>query len=226
VGFSVSAGVLGTSSDKDQYNWISTGNWGCGAFGGDLPLKSMLQWIASTMSGRSMRYFTFGEPDAASLSYVCSALRSSRITVVKLWRALLLYCKNPDDPPLIMKGKNKEKDRKPDLDLDEKVDLVTPDLNIVNPDIDSDSGSLESALWDQELRELETIEAQETRGGKQSGDSNKSSLLVPPRPGTLFAYLVNAFSESENDSSTDSSSSSSSSSSSTKSKQDFLSKKK
>jgi hypothetical protein len=27
---------------------IATGNWGCGAFGGDVELKSMLQWIAAS----------------------------------------------------------------------------------------------------------------------------------------------------------------------------------
>ena len=27
---------------------IATGNWGCGAFGGDVELKSLLQWIAAS----------------------------------------------------------------------------------------------------------------------------------------------------------------------------------
>ena len=27
---------------------IATGNWGCGAFGGDMELKSLLQWIAAS----------------------------------------------------------------------------------------------------------------------------------------------------------------------------------
>lgn len=27
---------------------IATGNWGCGAFGGDVELKTLLQWIAAS----------------------------------------------------------------------------------------------------------------------------------------------------------------------------------
>ena len=42
---------------------ISTGNWGCGAFGGDLHLKSLLQWVACSAAGRRMQYYTFHEGD-------------------------------------------------------------------------------------------------------------------------------------------------------------------
>jgi len=39
---------------------IATGNWGCGAFGGDPQLKSLLQWIAATESGcPKMIYYSF-----------------------------------------------------------------------------------------------------------------------------------------------------------------------
>jgi hypothetical protein len=31
---------------------IVTGNWGCGAFGGDLQLKAMIQWMAASLAGR------------------------------------------------------------------------------------------------------------------------------------------------------------------------------
>lgn len=35
---------------------IATGNWGCGAFGGDVDLKSMLQWLAASQVSN-----TFGD---------------------------------------------------------------------------------------------------------------------------------------------------------------------
>jgi len=38
---------------------IATGNWGCGAFKGDAPLKAMLQWAAASQCGRQLRYFPF-----------------------------------------------------------------------------------------------------------------------------------------------------------------------
>ncbi|KAG0369993.1 hypothetical protein BC939DRAFT_475921 [Gamsiella multidivaricata] len=58
------------SSSVDKYRPIATGNWGCGAFGGHLHLKFILQWIAASMcgsfsmederSGDDMLYYTFG----------------------------------------------------------------------------------------------------------------------------------------------------------------------
>ncbi|KAF8951942.1 hypothetical protein BGZ52_008950 [Haplosporangium bisporale] len=53
---------------------IATGNWGCGAFGGHLQLKFILQWIAASVSSKlspgmdsvmthDMLYHTFGMPE-------------------------------------------------------------------------------------------------------------------------------------------------------------------
>ena len=39
---------------------ISTGNWGCGAFGGDFELKFLQQWLAATFAGvEKLYYYTF-----------------------------------------------------------------------------------------------------------------------------------------------------------------------
>lgn len=40
---------------------IATGNWGCGAFNGNLELKFLIQLIAASSAGRDLHYFTFGE---------------------------------------------------------------------------------------------------------------------------------------------------------------------
>eukprot|EP01079_Euglenida_sp_SAG-EU17-18_P011707 gene11707-2129_t len=40
---------------------FATGNWGCGAFGGDKDLKGLVQWMAASAAGRPLRYFTFGD---------------------------------------------------------------------------------------------------------------------------------------------------------------------
>ncbi|KAI1321482.1 hypothetical protein EDD11_005173 [Mortierella claussenii] len=58
------------STQKDIYRPIATGNWGCGAFGGHLQLKFVLQWIAASICGAfsdaddrvrdDMLYYTFG----------------------------------------------------------------------------------------------------------------------------------------------------------------------
>uniref|UniRef100_A0A8D0FG26 poly(ADP-ribose) glycohydrolase n=1 Tax=Strix occidentalis caurina TaxID=311401 RepID=A0A8D0FG26_STROC len=40
---------------------IATGNWGCGAFGGDSRLKALIQILAAAEAGRDVVYFTFGD---------------------------------------------------------------------------------------------------------------------------------------------------------------------
>ena len=38
---------------------IATGNWGCGAFGGDVQLKFLIQLLAASQNDRDLAYFTF-----------------------------------------------------------------------------------------------------------------------------------------------------------------------
>ncbi|KAI6192063.1 Poly(ADP-ribose) glycohydrolase-like [Aphelenchoides bicaudatus] len=45
----------------DELRVIATGNWGCGAFNGNLQLKFLIQLIAASVAGRSLHYFTFGD---------------------------------------------------------------------------------------------------------------------------------------------------------------------
>ncbi|KAJ3282160.1 hypothetical protein HDU79_010147 [Rhizoclosmatium sp. JEL0117] len=42
---------------------IATGNWGCGAFNGDVELKLLIQLMAAAATRRDLRYFTFGDED-------------------------------------------------------------------------------------------------------------------------------------------------------------------
>jgi hypothetical protein len=37
-----------SSVSSDHSIGVSTGNWGCGAFGGNPEIKSMIQWIAAS----------------------------------------------------------------------------------------------------------------------------------------------------------------------------------
>lgn len=59
-----------SSAKMKRFRPIATGNWGCGAFGGHLQLKFVLQWIAASICGGfspedkslgdDMLYYTFG----------------------------------------------------------------------------------------------------------------------------------------------------------------------
>ena len=40
------------TSSKSRFDTIATGNWGCGAFNGDVILKVCIQWLAASMTGR------------------------------------------------------------------------------------------------------------------------------------------------------------------------------
>ena len=42
---------------------VATGNWGCGAFGGDPRLKLLIQLMAASVAGRDLAYFTFGDEE-------------------------------------------------------------------------------------------------------------------------------------------------------------------
>lgn len=67
---------------------IATGNWGCGAFGGSIPLKAVLQWLAASEGGRSLRYFPFDAPVGAELRKLSKDLCAAGVTVGQLFSAL------------------------------------------------------------------------------------------------------------------------------------------
>lgn len=46
---------------SEELSAVATGNWGCGAFGGDTRLKALLQMLAAAEAGRDVAYFTFGD---------------------------------------------------------------------------------------------------------------------------------------------------------------------
>ena len=57
---------------------IATGNWGCGAFGGDFELKFLQQWLAASYAGvEKLYYCTFG--------------RTEMSDVIKYWEKIRLF---------------------------------------------------------------------------------------------------------------------------------------
>jgi hypothetical protein len=78
---------------------IVTGNWGCGAFGGDLQLKAMIQWMAASLAGRvCVHYLTFGDERlAAGLEAVTRRLRALDCSVGTLASMLCKF--KPRDYP-------------------------------------------------------------------------------------------------------------------------------
>lgn len=71
---------------------VATGNWGCGAFGGDPSLKALLQLMAASEAGRDIVYFTFGNTELRDQIHQCYRLLCERmVTVGDVWRFLTSY---------------------------------------------------------------------------------------------------------------------------------------
>lgn len=63
---------------------VATGNWGCGAFGGNKRLKALIQLMACCVTCRPMVYFTFGDKDLRDeLLEMYKFLKDEKISVGK-----------------------------------------------------------------------------------------------------------------------------------------------
>ncbi|XP_013099324.2 poly(ADP-ribose) glycohydrolase [Stomoxys calcitrans] len=69
---------------------VATGNWGCGAFGGDARLKFLLQLMACTVTQQSsMVYFTMGNEELRDeLFEMFNCLKEHDVAVKDLWLIL------------------------------------------------------------------------------------------------------------------------------------------
>lgn len=74
-------------NNASEARTFATGNWGTGAFQGDLELKGLIQWVAASAYGRHIAYFAFGDMRAASLVKFCEQF--AELTVGALFDALL-----------------------------------------------------------------------------------------------------------------------------------------
>ncbi|CAN4095620.1 unnamed protein product [Withania somnifera] len=85
-------GVSCQSLDNQHEIGVVTGNWGCGAFGGDPQLKAMLQWIAASQAMRPfILYYTFGLEALQMLDQVTQWIVSHKWTAGELWSVLVEY---------------------------------------------------------------------------------------------------------------------------------------
>ncbi|XP_053731993.1 poly(ADP-ribose) glycohydrolase isoform X1 [Synchiropus splendidus] len=84
---------------SEHLSAIATGNWGCGAFGGDTRLKALIQLMAAAEAGRDVAYFTFGEWSLMrDVHQMHTFLTENQVTVGRLYYLLNQYysmvCKN------------------------------------------------------------------------------------------------------------------------------------
>mmetsp|Transcript_91040 Transcript_91040/g.237340 ORF Transcript_91040/g.237340 Transcript_91040/m.237340 type:complete len:476 (-) Transcript_91040:189-1616(-) len=67
---------------------VATGNWGCGAFGGCVPLKAVLQWASASQCGRKLKYFPFDSDIGPELFALTQQAVSRGATVGQLVSSL------------------------------------------------------------------------------------------------------------------------------------------
>jgi len=71
---------------------VATGNWGCGAFGGDPRLKLLIQLMAASEAERDLAYFTFGDEELMlDGGKVWSKLVEDEITVGQLFGSVVSF---------------------------------------------------------------------------------------------------------------------------------------
>lgn len=92
-------GFFRPHGNRQHLSAIATGNWGCGAFGGDTRLKALVQLMAAAEASRDVAYFTFGDAQLMrDVHEMHKFLTERRVTVGRLYHLLNQYssavCKN------------------------------------------------------------------------------------------------------------------------------------
>lgn len=67
---------------------MATGNWGCGAFGGESRLKALLQLMVCASVSRPLVYFTFGDRQLRTEFLQIYQFLRGGVTVAQLWSYL------------------------------------------------------------------------------------------------------------------------------------------
>ena len=80
--------------DNNRSNVFSTGNWGCGVFGGDPKWKFMQQWIIASFTNKTLHYYTYKDPRLHALDTIHTSLIRANVTVSQLYRFLLNETRN------------------------------------------------------------------------------------------------------------------------------------
>ncbi|XP_070926100.1 poly(ADP-ribose) glycohydrolase isoform X3 [Macaca nemestrina] len=96
-------GFLRPGISSENLSAVATGNWGCGAFGGDARLKALIQILAAAAAERDVVYFTFGDSELMRDIYSMHIFLTERkLTVGDVYKLLLRYyneeCRNCSTP--------------------------------------------------------------------------------------------------------------------------------
>ncbi|KAM6185848.1 poly(ADP-ribose) glycohydrolase isoform 2-T2 [Rhynchocyon petersi] len=96
-------GFVRPGISSENLSAVATGNWGCGAFGGDSRLKALIQILAAAAAERDVVYFTFGDSELMRDIYSMHVFLTERkLTIGEVYKLLLRYyneeCRNCSTP--------------------------------------------------------------------------------------------------------------------------------
>nr|AAC28734.1 poly(ADP-ribose) glycohydrolase [Drosophila melanogaster] len=116
---------------------VATGNWGCGAFGGDSYLKALLQLMVCAQLGRPLAYYTFGNVEFRDDFHEMWLLfRNDGTTVQQLWSILRSYSR-------LIKEKSSKEPRENKASKKKLYDFIKEELKKVR-DVPGEGASAEA----------------------------------------------------------------------------------
>lgn len=82
--------IAGDNPESNGMRPVATGNWGCGAFGGNKRLKTLLQWMSASMAGRPLKYYSFRDHSfSREQAKIVAVLQEKGVTVGQLYEILV-----------------------------------------------------------------------------------------------------------------------------------------
>lgn len=85
--------IAGDNPDSNEWRPVATGNWGCGMFGGNKELKTLLQWMAASLAGRPVKYHSFRDHTLSEeQAKIVALLMEKGVSVGQLYGILVTSC--------------------------------------------------------------------------------------------------------------------------------------
>jgi predicted GNAT family acetyltransferase len=93
---------VGFNADEKQlaytYSTIATGNWGAGAFNHCVMKQAILQWIAASLAGKKLTYYTFADEALRDgLEHITKTCLEKHLSVAELWELMVKFSQGPED---------------------------------------------------------------------------------------------------------------------------------
>ncbi|KAL7744062.1 hypothetical protein ACLKA6_001286 [Drosophila palustris] len=187
---------------------VATGNWGCGAFGGDPYLKAIIQIMVCAHHGRPLAYFTFGNCQLRDdLHELWKLFRAHGTTVQQMWSVLRRFKRDAanrslyqfvlDELKKLHKQPEKTKEttpqavattattatgttaqHSPDLFADDSMDSLINGALISEDDDDDDDNDNDANADDNDDAEQEQANAMMSAASLETTNSPKRQLTL------------------------------------------------